>query len=116
MSFDPEAVAAVTSPSTLAAAKTAVRGTCPGNFAVIAAAMSSATCSASCAGSSGPFCAKAGPTGIAKRAKKALNERGWVEEMSGLREGQRRAEEMEGDVDWSDDEEVGVDEGEGELL
>lgn len=56
---------------------------------------------------------EADPWGFVKRA---LNERGWVEEMSGLREVQRRAEEMEGDVDWSDDEEVGVDEGDGELL
>ncbi|CAI6335424.1 unnamed protein product [Periconia digitata] len=47
--------------------------------------------------------------------KKALNERGWVEEMSGLAEVQRRADEMAEDVDW-DDEDGEMDEGEGELL
>jgi ubiquitin-like modifier-activating enzyme ATG7 len=41
--------------------------------------------------------------------RRALAEKGWVEEVSGLAEVQRRAEELEGDVDWEDD-------GEGELL
>lgn len=46
--------------------------------------------------------------------KRALDERGWVEEMSGLAEVQRRAEEVSGEVDWSEEE--GEEEGEGELL
>ena len=48
--------------------------------------------------------------------KRAVNERGWVEEVSGLAEVQRQAERMmeEGGVEWveSGDEE----EGEGELI
>lgn len=47
--------------------------------------------------------------------QKALNERGWVEEMSGLAEVQRKADEAAADVDWEEDEEGGLDE-EGELL
>jgi ubiquitin-like modifier-activating enzyme ATG7 len=43
--------------------------------------------------------------------KKALGERGWVEEVSGLAEVQKKAEEMEADVDWEEDED-----GDGELL
>jgi ubiquitin-like modifier-activating enzyme ATG7 len=46
--------------------------------------------------------------------RRALSEKGWVEEVSGLAEVQRKAEEMEGDVDW--DEEDEVEEGDGELL
>lgn len=47
--------------------------------------------------------------------KRALNEKGWVEEVSGLKEVQRRAEEMAEDVDWDDeDEDDGT--GEGELI
>ena len=46
--------------------------------------------------------------------KRALGEKGWVEEMSGLAEVQRRAEEVSGEVDWSEEE--GEEEGEGELL
>ena len=47
--------------------------------------------------------------------QKALNEQGWVEEMSGLKEVQRRADEAAADVEWEEDEEGGLDE-EGELL
>ncbi|KAK7533378.1 uncharacterized protein J3D65DRAFT_635272 [Phyllosticta citribraziliensis] len=48
--------------------------------------------------------------------KRALNQKGWVEEVSGLAEVQRRAEELERDgmVEWSDSEDDG--EGEGELI
>ncbi|EKG21124.1 hypothetical protein MPH_01543 [Macrophomina phaseolina MS6] len=47
--------------------------------------------------------------------KRALNEKGWVEEVSGLKEVQRRAEEMAEEVEW--DEEDGDDgSGEGELI
>lgn len=46
--------------------------------------------------------------------KKAVNEKGYVEEVSGLAEVQRRAEEMDAEIEeWSDD---GGEEGEGELL
>jgi len=44
--------------------------------------------------------------------KRALSEKGWVEEISGLAEVQRKAEELDGDVDWEEDDE----EGDGELL
>lgn len=50
--------------------------------------------------------------------KRAINERGWVEEISGLAEVQRRAEEAMKDLD-DDDDEIGGDFGEdeeGELL
>ena len=46
---------------------------------------------------------------------RALNERGWVEEMSGLKEVQRRADEAADDLDWDEGDEGGLDE-EGELL
>ena len=46
--------------------------------------------------------------------QKALNEKGWVEELSGLAEVQRRADEAADDVDWEEDE--GGLEGDGELL
>jgi len=46
--------------------------------------------------------------------QKALSERDWVTEISGLKEVQRRAEEMAGEVEW--DSESGGEEGEGELL
>ena len=53
--------------------------------------------------------------------KRALNERDYVEELSGLTEVQRLAEAAAAGVDWEDedeDEEVGdiEDEGEGELI
>ena len=47
--------------------------------------------------------------------QKALNERGWVEEMSGLKEVQRRADEAAADVEWDEGDEGGIDE-EGEML
>jgi ubiquitin-like modifier-activating enzyme ATG7 len=46
--------------------------------------------------------------------QKALFEKGYVEEVSGLAEVQRLAEEAEGDVDWHSEEEA--EEGDGELL
>jgi ubiquitin-like modifier-activating enzyme ATG7 len=47
--------------------------------------------------------------------KRAINEKGWVEEVSGLAEVQRKAEEVENDLDW-DEEEDEVEEGDGELI
>ncbi|KAH6644425.1 autophagy-related protein 7 [Boeremia exigua] len=47
--------------------------------------------------------------------QRALGERGWVEEMSGLAEVQRRAEEAEAGMEWDSEEEGGLD-GDGELL
>lgn len=47
--------------------------------------------------------------------QKALNEKGWVEEMSGLAEVQRKAEEAAADVDWDEEDEGGLEE-EGEML
>jgi ubiquitin-like modifier-activating enzyme ATG7 len=44
--------------------------------------------------------------------RRALAEKGFVEEVSGLAEVQRRAEELDAEVDWEDGEE----DGEGELL
>ena len=55
---------------------------------------------------------EADPWGFVQRA---LNERGWVEEMSGLKEVQRRADEAAGDLEWDSEEEGGLDD-EGELL
>lgn len=46
--------------------------------------------------------------------RRALNERGWVEEVSGLADVQRRAEELENEVEWEEDEE-GEREGEEEI-
>ena len=46
--------------------------------------------------------------------KKALQEKDYVAELSGLAEVQRRAEEMAGEVDWEEDD--AEDDGEGELL
>lgn len=48
--------------------------------------------------------------------QRALNEKGWVEEMSGLAEVQRKADEASADVDWSEDEGELEEEGEGELI
>lgn len=49
--------------------------------------------------------------------KRALQEKDYVAELSGLAEVQRRAEEMAGEVDWDEeDEDVAAEEGEGELL
>jgi ubiquitin-like modifier-activating enzyme ATG7 len=71
-------------------------------------------------------CCSACSDGIVRRyneegwdfVKRAINEKGWVEEISGLKEVQRRAEEMEadGELDWSEDDGAGEDEGDGELL
>ncbi|KAF3007514.1 Autophagy protein 7 [Curvularia kusanoi] len=55
---------------------------------------------------------EADPWGFVQRA---LNERGWVEEMSGLKEVQRRADEAADDLEWDSDEGGGMEE-EGELL
>lgn len=48
--------------------------------------------------------------------QRALNEKGWVEEMSGLAEVQRKADAAAADVEWEEeDDEGGLDE-EGEML
>ncbi|RGP65584.1 ubiquitinlike modifier-activating enzyme atg-7 [Fusarium sporotrichioides] len=47
--------------------------------------------------------------------KRALQEKEYVAELSGLAEVQRRAEEMAAHVDWEDDDDL-VDDGEGELI
>ena len=52
------------------------------------------------------------PWGFVQRA---LNEKGWVEEMSGLKEVQRRADEAADDLEWDSGEEGGLDD-EGELV
>ena len=46
--------------------------------------------------------------------QRALNERGWVEEVSGLAEVQRKADEAAEGLEWSEDE--AEEEGEGELI
>ena len=46
---------------------------------------------------------------------RAMNEKGWVEEVSGLAEVQRKADEVAEELEW-DDEGGFEDEGEGELL
>jgi ubiquitin-like modifier-activating enzyme ATG7 len=46
--------------------------------------------------------------------KKALNEKGYVEEVSGLAEVQRLADQVADTLEWDDEE--GPDEGEGELI
>lgn len=48
--------------------------------------------------------------------KRALQEKDYVAELSGLAEVQRRAEEMAGDIDWEEDDQGVVEDGEGELL
>jgi len=55
---------------------------------------------------------KEDPWGFVERA---LNEGGWVEEVSGLAEVQRRADEAAAGLEWSESE-AEVDEGEGELI
>lgn len=47
--------------------------------------------------------------------KKALQEKDYVAELSGLAEVQRRTEEMSADIDWEEDDDC-VEDGEGELL
>lgn len=48
--------------------------------------------------------------------RRALNERGWVEEVSGLAEVQRRAEEAAEGLEWDDEGELSAEEGDGELI
>ncbi|KAF4511799.1 hypothetical protein G6O67_001009 [Ophiocordyceps sinensis] len=48
--------------------------------------------------------------------KRALQEKDYVAELSGLAELQRRAEEMSADVDWEEETDESADQGEGELL
>lgn len=50
--------------------------------------------------------------------KRALQEKDYVAELSGLAEVQRRAEELSGELDWDEEDEgvAGNDDGEGELL
>jgi len=48
--------------------------------------------------------------------KRAVNESGWVEEISGLAEVQRRAAEAEKDVDWDEEDEDAGFEEEGEMV
>ncbi|ATY66145.1 E1 -activating enzyme Gsa7p Apg7p [Cordyceps militaris] len=50
--------------------------------------------------------------------RRALQEKDYVAELSGLAEVQRRAEELSGDLDWDEEDEgvAGNDDGEGELL
>lgn len=47
--------------------------------------------------------------------KQAMQEKDYVLELSGLAEVQRRAEEMAGEVDWDEEDEL-AEEGEGELI
>ncbi|ORY03137.1 hypothetical protein BCR34DRAFT_492582, partial [Clohesyomyces aquaticus] len=47
--------------------------------------------------------------------ERALNEKGWVEEISGLAEVQRKADAAAEDLDWDDEGEM-QEEGEGELI
>lgn len=47
--------------------------------------------------------------------KKALMEKDYVAELSGLAEVQRQAEKMSAELDWEEEEE-GADEGDGELI
>ena len=50
--------------------------------------------------------------------KRALNERDYVEELSGLKEVQRKAEEAARDIEFSEEEDEGAEDGdeEGELI
>jgi ubiquitin-like modifier-activating enzyme ATG7 len=47
--------------------------------------------------------------------KRALQEKDYVAELSGLAEVQRKAEEAAADIDWDEEDET-VEEGEGELI
>ena len=47
--------------------------------------------------------------------RKALNEQGYVEELSGLKEVQRAAEAAAADIEWSEEDEI-QDEGDGEMI
>jgi ubiquitin-like modifier-activating enzyme ATG7 len=48
--------------------------------------------------------------------ERALNEKGWVEEMSGLKEVQRKADKAAAEMELEDEEDEGGLEDEGELL
>ena len=48
--------------------------------------------------------------------KRALNERGYVEELSGLAEVQRSAEKAAADMEWDEEGEFGEEEGEGIMV
>jgi len=48
--------------------------------------------------------------------KRALNEKGYVEELSGLAEVQRLAEKAAADVEWDEESDVAEDEGDGEMI
>jgi ubiquitin-like modifier-activating enzyme ATG7 len=48
--------------------------------------------------------------------KRALNERGYVEELSGLAEIQRSAEKAAADMEWDEEGELGEEEGEGVMV
>ncbi|KAI9812633.1 MAG: Autophagy protein 7 [Pycnora praestabilis] len=48
--------------------------------------------------------------------KRALNEKGYVEDLSGLAEVQRLAEKAAGDIEWDEGGELSEEEGEGDLL
>ena len=47
--------------------------------------------------------------------QKALNEKGYVEELSGLKEVQRAAEAAAADIEWSEEDEI-QEEGDGEMI
>ncbi|KAF2457463.1 hypothetical protein BDY21DRAFT_385748 [Lineolata rhizophorae] len=70
-----------------------------------------------CCSACGPAILKGYKEGGWEFVKRAINEKGWVEEVSGLKEVQRRAEEMAGAVEWDEEDEEGMGEmGEGELI
>jgi ubiquitin-like modifier-activating enzyme ATG7 len=48
--------------------------------------------------------------------KRSLNEKDYVAELSGLAEVQRKAEEMAAQVEWEEDDDGMVDEGDGEMI
>lgn len=56
---------------------------------------------------------EADPWGFVQRA---LNEKGWVEELSGLAEVQRRADEAADGLEWEEDDDDEGLEGEGEMV
>lgn len=48
--------------------------------------------------------------------ERALNENGYVEEVSGLKEVQRSAEAAAANVEWSEEEDAGAEDGDGEMI
>ena len=48
--------------------------------------------------------------------QRALNEKGYVEEVSGLKEVQRLAEAAAADIEWSEEEDAGAEDGDGEMI